>query len=183
MEVSVQLGFRPTVLLTGSRTRWKREVDAPCVLSGESHVRDSRRERCVGVSPIQQLPVLLYDGDCGFCTRSVRMVERMPVRACLVPWQEADLADLSTTEARARQEVLWVTPDRRVFGGAAAAVELLKHCRGAWRTVGWIMSLRLVRPLAHWIYGGIAAYRYHLPGATPACQLPPHQRPGRQPRK
>lgn len=130
------------------------------------------------VSPIRQLPVLIYDGDCGFCTRSVRVVERLPVRVRLVPWQEEDLAALGTTEARAREEVLLVTADGRVFGGAAAVAELLKHARGPWYAVGSIMAAPLVRTLAAWIYRWIAANRDRMPGGTPACQLPEHQRPG-----
>ena len=130
------------------------------------------------MSPIEPLPVLVYDGDCGFCTRSVRVVERLPVRARLVPWQEEDLAALGTTEARAREEVLLVTADRRVHGGAAAVAELLRHARGPWRAAGSIMAAPVVRTLAAWVYRWVAANRYRLPGAIPACQLPAHQRPG-----
>jgi len=122
--------------------------------------------------------VLIYDGDCGFCTRCVRMVERLPLQVRLVPWQEEDLAALGTTEAQARMQVLLITADRRVFGGAAAVAELLKHCRGLWRLAGWIMAAPIMRTLAAWIYRWIAANRYRLPGSTPACRLPEHQRPG-----
>lgn len=125
-----------------------------------------------------ELPVLVYDGDCGFCTRSVRLAERLPVEARLLPWQEADLASLRTTEDRARHEVLWVDTTRRVFGGAAAVAELLKHCRGPVRLAGMIMSAPVVRTVAEWVYRRVSENRYRLPGATPACQLPANQRPG-----
>ena len=39
-------------------------------------------------------PVLVYDGDCGFCTSSVRFIERyVPARAEIVAWnnKERDL--------------------------------------------------------------------------------------------
>lgn len=123
-------------------------------------------------------PVLVYDGDCGFCTRSVRVVERLPVRVRLVPWQEADLGALRTTEERARHEVLWIAESGRVFGGAAAISELLKQCRGVWRVPGWVMSAPVVRGFAEWAYRRVADNRFRLPGVTPACQLPPEQRPG-----
>lgn len=123
-------------------------------------------------------PTLVYDGDCGFCTRSVRLVERLPVSARLVPWQEADLAALRTTEERARHEVLWVAGSGRVFGGAAAVAELLKQCRFPWWPLGVLLSAPVLRRLAEIGYRVIARNRHRLPGATPACQLPPDQRPG-----
>lgn len=112
------------------------------------------------------------------CTRSVRLVDRLPVRVTIVPWQEADLAALRTTEARARHEVLWIDTDGRVSGGAAAVAELLKNCRTPWWPLGWLLSAPLVRLLAGWVYRWVAANRFRFPGATPACELPPEQRPG-----
>lgn len=125
-----------------------------------------------------ELPTLIYDGDCGFCTRSVRWVERLPVRVRIVPWQEADLTALRTTEDRARHEVVWAPPRGRVRGGAAAVAELLKHCRCPWPVLGWLMDAPVLRGLAELVYRCVADNRFRLPGATPACQLPAGQRPG-----
>ena len=130
------------------------------------------------MSLVEHLPVLLYDGDCGFCTRCARVAERLPVRARLAPWQEEDLATLGTTEARARDEVVLVTEDQQVFGGATAVAQLLRHSRGVWPVIGRIMAAPAVRTLAAWTYRWVAANRYRLPGGTPACQLPERQRPG-----
>src|SRR5690606_41327978 len=70
-------------------------------------------------------PVLVYDGDCGFCTSSVRLAERRlapGVRA--VPWQRAGLPE--ATERRALAEVLLLHPDgRRRWGGSDAVAGLL----------------------------------------------------------
>ncbi|MGI8308309.1 MULTISPECIES: thiol-disulfide oxidoreductase DCC family protein [Saccharopolyspora] len=127
---------------------------------------------------MSELPVLIYDGDCGFCTRSVRLAERLPVRIRIQAWQEADLAAMRTTADRARHEVLWVATSGRVFGGAAAVAELLKECRAPWPVLGWGMSAPVLRLLADRAYRWVAANRFRLPGATPACQLPPAERPG-----
>ncbi|KAA5833672.1 DUF393 domain-containing protein [Saccharopolyspora hirsuta] len=126
-----------------------------------------------------ELPVLIYDGDCGFCTRSARLAERLPVRMRVQTWQEADLAAYRTTADRARHEVLWVAPSGRVFGGAAAVAELLKTCRPPWPVAGAVLSAPVVRTLAEWVYRWVAENRYRLPGGTPACRLPEEQRPGR----
>ena len=125
-----------------------------------------------------ELPVLIDDGDCGFCTRSARLVERLPVRVVMKPWQETDLAALRTTEARARREVLWGDTTGRVSGGSRALAELFKHCRSPWPVLGWAISAPVARNLADWAYRWVAANRYRLPGSTPACQRPADQRPG-----
>ncbi|MEU6130249.1 DUF393 domain-containing protein [Saccharopolyspora sp. NPDC047091] len=123
-------------------------------------------------------PVLVYDGDCGFCTRSVRIAEKLPLRARIVPWQEADLAALRTTEQRARHEVLWVGETGRVAGGADAVAALLRHCGLPWSVPGVLLSLPVLRAIARFGYRRIAANRHRLPGSTPACALPADQRPG-----
>ncbi|MBB6173755.1 putative DCC family thiol-disulfide oxidoreductase YuxK [Nocardiopsis mwathae] len=123
-------------------------------------------------------PMLVYDGDCGFCTRTVRLAERLPVRADLIPWQEADLVRLGVSEERAAHEVLWVEPSGRVEGGADAVAEVFRHARRPWPLLGGAMKLPVIRSAAVWGYRRIAANRYRLPGATPACRLPPAERPG-----
>lgn len=123
--------------------------------------------------------LLVYDGDCGFCTRSVRLAGRLPVRVAVtpVPWQAADLAPLGITAQRAQREVVFVAPSGRVSGGAAAVAALLRHCRGPWRLAGDVVALPLVRAAAAGVYRIVAANRHRLPGATPACQLPRDQWP------
>ena len=124
------------------------------------------------------LPVLIYDGDCGFCTRCVRLAERLPTQVHVLPWQQADLAALGTTQARAQREVILVTASGQVYGGAAAVAELLRTCQGLWRIPGSLMTLPVVRTLAARTYRWVAAHRYQLPGSTPACRLPEHLQPG-----
>ncbi|WP_258718658.1 thiol-disulfide oxidoreductase DCC family protein [Saccharopolyspora gloriosae] len=123
-------------------------------------------------------PVLVYDGDCGFCTRSVRLAERLPLRARIVAWQDADLGALRITEQRARHEVLWVSERGRVLGGADAVAALLKDCGLPWSIPGTLLSLPVLRSLAAFAYRRVAENRHRLPGATPACALPVDQRPG-----
>jgi predicted DCC family thiol-disulfide oxidoreductase YuxK len=129
-------------------------------------------------------PVLLYDGDCAFCSSSVRFAERHlePSRWEAVPFQFADLAALSAftgglvTEERAAREVLWITPHGAVHGGAQAAARLLLRTRRPlWSALGALLTLAPVRPLAAGVYRWVAANRYRLPGGTPACAV---RRPG-----
>ncbi|MFC5746723.1 thiol-disulfide oxidoreductase DCC family protein [Actinomadura rugatobispora] len=124
-------------------------------------------------------PVLLYDGDCGFCTASVRFVERrVPTSAEPVPYQVADLDALGTSVERASREVVWVARDGRLYGGAQAAAMLLVDAGGPWRPLGLLIRVPPLRWAAHGVYRLVAGNRGRLPGATPACALPAEQRPG-----
>ncbi|MDT0345628.1 thiol-disulfide oxidoreductase DCC family protein [Streptomyces litchfieldiae] len=127
-------------------------------------------------------PVLVYDGDCAFCTSSVQFAERRVRPRCeIVPWQFADLDGLGVTRRRAEHEVLWVTPRGRVYGGARAVAKALLSAGGAWAVLGAVLSLPVVRWAAHGAYRIIAVNRHRMPGGTPACAIPANRRPGRVP--
>ncbi|GLZ10876.1 hypothetical protein Acsp04_11110 [Actinomadura sp. NBRC 104425] len=127
----------------------------------------------------RERPVLVYDGDCGFCTTSVRFIERrIPTSAQIVAFQFADLDALGTTAERAEYEVLWVDRAGRVSGGAQAIARLLMDAGGPWRPVGAVLRVPPVRWIAHGVYRLVAANRHRMPGGTAACALPAAQRPG-----
>ncbi|AEW92618.1 MULTISPECIES: thiol-disulfide oxidoreductase DCC family protein [Streptomycetaceae] len=124
-------------------------------------------------------PVLVYDGDCGFCTSAARFAERRVRPRCAVTaWQDADLAALGVTRQRAEYEVLWVTPAGRVYGGAAAVAKALLSAGRGWAVPGAVLELPGVRRVAGAGYRWVARNRARLPGATAACALPADRRPG-----
>jgi predicted DCC family thiol-disulfide oxidoreductase YuxK len=123
-------------------------------------------------------PVLVYDGDCAFCSSSVRFAERWIRPVCeITPWQFADLGALGVTQARAEHEVLWVTPVGTVHGGARAVSKLLLSARGIWTVPGALLNAPGVRLLADAVYRLVADNRERMPGGTPACALPADRRP------
>jgi len=124
-------------------------------------------------------PVLVYDGDCAFCTSCMRVVERIGVDAHLVAWQFADLPRLGLTENAASGALQWIEPDGRSRAGHEAVAALLIRAGGLWAIPGRIILLPGISPVAARLYRLIADNRHHLPGGTPACVLPPDQRPGR----
>ncbi|HEY7047278.1 MAG TPA: DUF393 domain-containing protein [Jatrophihabitantaceae bacterium] len=126
--------------------------------------------------------VLVYDGDCGFCTRCVRVVEWTRVRADIVAWQYADLDDLGLTQAEASDAVQWVEPDGTVRGGHEAVAAALMNAGRLWWPLGRVMLLPGLSWLAARVYRLVADNRQRLPGGTPACALPAEQRPGRSSR-
>jgi predicted DCC family thiol-disulfide oxidoreductase YuxK len=115
--------------------------------------------------------VLVFDGDCGFCTWSAARIQRWAAGALdVVPWQLADLAALGLTQAQCSASVQFVDADGVASGGAAVARALLR-CREPWRTVGRALAMPLMRPFVERGYVVVAANRHRLPGATPACAL------------
>jgi alpha-1,6-mannosyltransferase len=123
-----------------------------------------------------RVPVFLFDGDCGFCTRSVHLIEKwIPTRAEIVPWQHVDLAGLGVSRMQAEHEVVWIAPDARVDGGAQAIARLLLDAGRGWVALGVAIRIPPFRWLAQLAYRLIAINRYRLPGGTPACALPPRK--------
>ncbi|MFF4989908.1 thiol-disulfide oxidoreductase DCC family protein [Streptosporangium saharense] len=121
-------------------------------------------------------PVLLYDGDCGFCMACIRFAERrIGLRARPVPWQSADLAAFGTTRERAEREVLWAQ-DGRLYGGAQAVARVLTAAGRPWSLAGHALRVPPLRWIAHWGYRIVSVNRHRLPGGTPACALPAERR-------
>ncbi|MEU3861522.1 DUF393 domain-containing protein [Streptomyces sp. NPDC028722] len=118
-------------------------------------------------------PVLVYDGDCGFCTASLAFAQKWIKPRCeVVAQQRAPLDELGVTPGRAAYEALWVAPDGTVYGGAQAVARLLSNAGGAWRVLGALLRLPPVRWIAHGVYRLVAHNRHRLPGGTAACALP-----------
>lgn len=116
-------------------------------------------------------PVLVFDGDCAFCTSCVHLVERwIRPDAEIVAWQFADLAELGVSEAQAAAAVQWVQPDGAVRSGHEAIAAMLTSSGPIWRALGRILLLPGVSWMAARAYRLVAANRHRLPGGTPACQ-------------
>lgn len=128
-------------------------------------------------------PVLIFDGDCAFCTSSLLFGERLLGTDgwASIPFQFAEMDALASftagaaTRERAEREILWVTPTGQVYGGADAVAKLLMRTRRfPWVLLGAVALLPGVRALTDVIYRLIAANRHRLPGGTPACAIGPH---------
>jgi predicted DCC family thiol-disulfide oxidoreductase YuxK len=125
------------------------------------------------------IPTLIYDGECGFCTASVRFLERWVRPRCNIEaWQLTDLRSRGISRQRAEHEVLWVTSAGAVYGGAHAVARLLLNAGRSWRGVGILLTVPPFSWLARVVYSIVARYRGRLPGGTPACALPLELRPG-----
>jgi predicted DCC family thiol-disulfide oxidoreductase YuxK len=124
----------------------------------------------------RESPVLVYDGDCGFCTTCARFLERIGSEAEIVAWQLTDLPALGITEEQAADAVQWVELDGTVRSGHEAIAAVLGRAGSIWRVAARLLLLPGVSWLASRAYRWAADNRYRLPGGTPACARPPDPR-------
>ncbi|HEY6549645.1 MAG TPA: DUF393 domain-containing protein [Solirubrobacterales bacterium] len=115
-------------------------------------------------------PVLLYDGDCAFCTTCAHALERIGPDAEIVAWQLTELAELGITEEQAAAAVQWVQIDGTVRSGHEAIAATLNTAGRAWKIVGRMVLLPGISSLAAKVYRLVADNRHRLPGGTPACR-------------
>lgn len=121
-------------------------------------------------------PVLLFDGDCAFCTSCVRLVERrIGPDGEIAAWQLADLAALGVSEEQAADAVQWIGADGSVRSGHEAIAAMLCSSGPIWRTAGRALLLPGISWAAARTYRLVATNRHRLPGGTPACERPPTQ--------
>lgn len=114
----------------------------------------------------------MFDGDCGFCTRSAEWAVRWGCGVDVAPWQRFDLASVGLTPERAAAKVQLVDGDRTWAGHEAVGHTLTGSDHGVVRLVGRFVLLPVLAPLASRAYDWVAAHRHRLPGGTPACALP-----------
>ena len=117
--------------------------------------------------------LLIFDGDCGFCSRCARFVaRRLPTGAEVKPWQRTDLAAYGVAPEQAQYEIVWVGADGRIDGGAQAIARLLLDCGRLWTLPGLLLRVPPFRWLGHGLYRLVANNRYRLPGGSAACKVP-----------
>jgi predicted DCC family thiol-disulfide oxidoreductase YuxK len=121
---------------------------------------------------MRRRPILLFDGDCAFCTTCAGLVERrIRPDAEILAWQFADLAELGVSAEQATDAVQWVAADGAVRSGHEAVAAMLGSAGPVWRLAGRFLLLPGISWLAARAYRLIATNRHRLPGGTPACKV------------
>lgn len=120
------------------------------------------------------LPVLVYDGGCGICTRMAHWVaHRLPEGngAAVEPWQRLDLEALCLSAADVDSAAWWIDARSAKHRGHRAIAASLRAIGGRWGTVGRLLSVQPVSWLAAAVYAVVAPNRrlFHRWGVTPEC--------------
>ncbi len=112
---------------------------------------------------------LIFDGRCGFCTRTVQWAlehAREPFAA--LPQQAIDPSRYGISVEQARRTVWWIEGNLQLDGHRAVA-RVLQSCEKPWPAVGRLMVTPPFSFAAALGYRIVARVRSHLPGVKPAC--------------
>ena len=122
-------------------------------------------------------PILIFDGDCAFCTRSVRALERwVRHRPTIEAWQRLDLDSLGVGRDECEAAVQWIAADGTRASGHHAVARTLIHGGKGWAVLGRFLLLPGVSWLAGRVYAWVARNRHRMPGGTAECALPADER-------
>lgn len=123
--------------------------------------------------------VLLYDGLCGFCDRTVQFISQRDKRKTMrfAPLQGAYAATLFSRfpELRTIDSLIVAEQDAdgatRIHVRSAAVLEIATYLGGGWRLLGMLGRL-IPRVVRDWSYNAFARRRLRVFGRLEACRLP-----------
>ncbi len=124
------------------------------------------------------LPVLVFDGDCGICNRSatwVRQHLRPSSRVAVEPWQALDLDALGLSASDVADAAWFVDERGRRHRGHRAIAAVLRRIGGRWALLGRVLTVPGISWVAGVAYSWVARNRSRLPGASGACSIEEQQ--------
>lgn len=112
---------------------------------------------------------LVYDGDCGFCERSVARIRALTgARAVAVASHDVDLGTLGLTADECTRAAQWVSATGRSTGAEALRDFAATGSRWA-RVVGTLTVNPVSRPVTDAVYAVVARNRHRL--GSPSCRV------------
>ena len=131
---------------------------------------------------VADAPVLLYDGNCGFCDRTVKFALKRDPGGIL---RFASLQGAYGTEVQARHpelagvdSLVWVEGSRkteRVWVRSDGALRFAAYVGGVWGVMA-VLGRIVPRALRDAAYDAFARRRYRWFGTSANCKLPqPHE--------
>jgi len=123
-------------------------------------------------------PVLLYDGVCGFCNKSVQLIldqdRRGEMRFAALQSDYGQAVIARHPELRGVDSVVFVenhTIGERIYVRSDAALKVAAYLGGFWKI--FLAAKILPRSLRDYCYDLFARNRYKLFGKYDSCMLPP----------
>ena len=118
--------------------------------------------------------VILFDGTCAFCERSVRFIASrddgyFKFGASQNPEGRQLLAQYGTTREAARSLIL--IEDGQIYLRSTAALRVAGRLSAPWRYAR--VLLLVPRPIRDAVYRVVAAIRHRIAGRSNACEIPP----------
>ncbi len=125
-------------------------------------------------------PILLYDGVCGLCNRTVQFILRhdraqvfrfvalqSPFASRILSRHGVQPEKLDTVYLVLQYEL----PDEWLLARSDAVIAVLRQLNGSWRATAAMFSI-FPRALRDWMYCLVARHRYRAFGRYERCPLP-----------
>jgi predicted DCC family thiol-disulfide oxidoreductase YuxK len=120
-------------------------------------------------------PVLLYDGQCGFCNSTIQWILRHDPHGSLrfAPLEGTLGGAIRVRHPEATADsLLWLEPARgdapeQLLSRSDAALRVARYLGGSWRLAG-VLAI-IPRPLRDAGYDLIAKHRHRLAGGSDRC--------------
>lgn len=120
-------------------------------------------------------PILLFDGDCSFCSSSARVLKKMVGQKVeVLAYQQVDLEPLGILTTECELAVQYADGNKRSSGHIAIADALIAT-KSIWSLAGLFIKLPVITSAGFLVYDWVSKNRHKLPGGTPACQMPPSE--------
>jgi len=115
--------------------------------------------------------ILIFDGDCGFCTSSANWISSNSDRFQIKPWQSLDLSLFGLTEDEVSSAVYWIDGTDKYSGHVAIGKSLRANKNRLFQALGSVLLFKPFGPIFIIAYKILARYRHKLPGSTTACKI------------
>jgi len=118
--------------------------------------------------------VILFDGTCAFCERSVRLIATrdngyFQFGASQNPEGRALLEQFGTSREATRSIIL--IEGERIYLRSDAVLRIAARMRAPWKYAA--VFLWVPRPIRDRMYNFVAAVRMRIAGPSNACEIPP----------
>lgn len=117
--------------------------------------------------------IVFFDGQCGLCDRSVRLLMKLDRQRVLrfAPLQGETYAELAIADKPADVSTIVVLDDGEVFVRSDAVLQILRRLGGVWKLLAFVVGA-VPQPARDAAYRFIAKHRLRVFGGADACKLP-----------
>jgi len=118
----------------------------------------------------RELAVLIYDGDCAFCNRSLQFgIKNLAWFPTYKPFQKLPTDVFGLNRADFEKSIWLIGQSRKYSGHQAAAWILFQQRNRLHKMLGVLIAAG--GPISALAYRWIATNRHRLPGGTQACEI------------
>jgi len=149
-----------------------RRVDPREGLGGRA---DSEPEH-LSLKPTRSEPLLLHDGVCVLCNRTMRVVRKRDrsrtSRFAPLHGETAAAVLAEHPELAGIDSMIWIDTNGQAFTRSAAALAIARHLGGGWAILGSLVRI-VPTVLRDALYDWVARARHRVFGRHDACPVPP----------